>query len=95
MTRLRGLPAALIIGALLLSPRADAGDVRKTQMGGAIQGVPLTLSGLTSTLAGDPLIGSQDGMSTAARFNLPSGVTTDGSSLYVTDTGNKTIRVID
>jgi sugar lactone lactonase YvrE len=53
---------------------------------------PLTVS----TLAGQVLsIGSSDGMGGAARFNYPSGVTTDNSGdLYVADTDNHTIRKI-
>jgi len=31
---------------------------------------------------------------TAARFSAPNGITTDGTNLYVTDTGNSTIRKI-
>lgn len=38
--------------------------------------------------------GSADGTGTAARFNTPGGITTDGMYLYVVDTGNQTIREI-
>ena len=34
------------------------------------------------------------GTGTAARFNSPTGITTDGTFLFVTDTGNDTIRKI-
>jgi len=48
-----------------------------------------------STIAGNVgSIGSADGTSTSARFNLPSRITTDGSNLYVTDFNNRTIRKI-
>lgn len=48
-----------------------------------------------STFAGAAgLPGSADGTGSAARFYQPSGVTSDGSSLYVTDSGNNTIRQI-
>jgi hypothetical protein len=43
--------------------------------------------------AGQP--GSDNGMGAAARFYFPSGITTDGTYLYVTDTSNHTIRKID
>lgn len=38
--------------------------------------------------------GSTDGTGTAALFNGPSGIATDGTSLYVSDAGNNSIRKI-
>src|SRR5437870_8892472 len=38
--------------------------------------------------------GSTDGTGQAARFNDPKGITTDGTNLFVADTGNHTIRKI-
>jgi len=38
--------------------------------------------------------GFSDGIGTTARFNIPQGVTTDGTNLYVADTGNEVIRKI-
>lgn len=47
------------------------------------------------TFAGSPGVpGSTDALGTAARFNGPEGVTTDGEFLYVADRGNHTIRII-
>jgi PKD repeat protein/sugar lactone lactonase YvrE len=52
--------------------------------------------GVVTTLAGAAgQIGSADGVGTAARFSAPRGITSDGTSLYVADTGNFTIRRID
>jgi len=52
-------------------------------------------AGTVSTLAGSPTgTGSADGTGPAARFSLPYGITTDGTNLYVADTGNSTIRKI-
>ncbi|MBI3793985.1 MAG: fibronectin type III domain-containing protein, partial [Nitrospinae bacterium] len=52
-------------------------------------------TGVTTTLAGTPLItGSTDGSGSAALFNFPTGITTDGSNLYVADGSNKTVRKI-
>jgi len=49
-----------------------------------------------TTLAGTPLVSGQtDTIGTAASFDTPSGITTDGTALYVADTGNHTIRKID
>jgi hypothetical protein len=52
-------------------------------------------TGQVTTLAGTGDVpGSADGVGSAARFQNPEGVTTDGTSLYVVDTGNQTIRKI-
>jgi sugar lactone lactonase YvrE len=52
-------------------------------------------TGVVTTLAGSAGVpGSSDGTGTAATFNLPFGVTTDGTNLYVADTGNSTIRQV-
>ncbi len=48
-----------------------------------------------TTLAGSPgSAGSVDGTGTAARFNVPNRITTDGTNLYVTDFNNHTIRKV-
>ncbi|MCB1177789.1 MAG: hypothetical protein KDK36_09440 [Leptospiraceae bacterium] len=44
-------------------------------------------------LAGET--GSTDGTGTTARFNLPCGITTDGTNLFITDSNNHTIRKIE
>jgi hypothetical protein len=66
------------------------------QMGGSIQGIPLSLHGVVTTLAGAAgAYGSADATGTAARFDWPRGVTTDGTNLFVADSDNYTIRGID
>ncbi|GFO65652.1 hypothetical protein M1B72_11470 [Geomonas paludis] len=55
-------------------------------------------TGATSTVAGlAGVTGSADGAGAAARFNYPTGIamSSDNSTLYVSDTGNNTIRSID
>lgn len=53
------------------------------------------VTGAVTTLAGTPGIkGSADGTGAAARFSSPSGITSDGTYLYVSDSGNNTIRKI-
>jgi len=57
----------------------------------------ITSAGVVSTLAGLALSsGSADGTGSSARFYYPAGVAVDGSgSLYVADTFNDTIRMIN
>lgn len=53
-------------------------------------------SGEVSTIAGNSgTSGYQDGTGSVVRFNDPSRITTDGKSLYITDTMNHVIRAID
>lgn len=48
-----------------------------------------------TTLAGTSTVqGSTDGVGAAARFNQPSGITTDGTNLYVSEIGSNNIRKI-
>jgi sugar lactone lactonase YvrE len=54
----------------------------------------LFLSGATTTIAGSGLSGADDGVGVAASFSSPGGITFDGASLFVADTGNHTIREI-
>ena len=66
---------------------ADANNntIRKTVIA---TGAVTTLAGSASTA------GHADGTGAAASFNGPSGITTDGTNLYVADTYNSTIRMI-
>lgn len=50
-------------------------------------------TGVVTTLA-DYENGWADGTTVTARFNYPAGITTDGTNLYVADTGNNAIRQI-
>jgi sugar lactone lactonase YvrE len=51
-------------------------------------------TGVVTTFAGTTSSGSADGIGSLASFNSPSGITTDGINLYVTDTHNGLIRKI-
>ena len=64
------------------------------QMGGSMQGVQLSLSTAVTILAGAVSSGSANGTGTSASFNQPSGITTDGTNLYVADSMNNLIRKI-
>ena len=56
----------------------------------------ITTNGLVTTFAGQPGVsGTADGTGTNAQFNTPSGLAFDGAgNLFVTDTGNGTIRKV-
>jgi DNA-binding beta-propeller fold protein YncE len=55
----------------------------------------ITPAGVVTTLAGNGTAGSADGIGAAARFSYPIGVAVDAfGNVYVTDTGNATIRRI-
>jgi DNA-binding beta-propeller fold protein YncE len=60
-------------------------DIRKINVG----------TRTVTTVAGTANIaGTEDGNGTAAHFNLPTQIATDGSALYVADSGNSAIRRI-
>jgi hypothetical protein len=49
-----------------------------------------------TTIAGQPgITGHEDGIGAAATFYTPSGITSNGESLYIADTGNRLIRKFD
>ena len=52
-------------------------------------------TGVVTTFAGTGSAGSADGTGTAASFNYPQSITHDGTSLFVMDLSNHTIRKID
>jgi sugar lactone lactonase YvrE len=64
-------------------------------MNNAIRQINIATQHVT-TIAGNTagLAGSADGTGNAASFNLPRDITTDGTNLYVADSGNYTIRKI-
>ncbi|MGY9059042.1 MAG: hypothetical protein ACKVHI_04615 [Candidatus Puniceispirillales bacterium] len=51
-------------------------------------------TGVVTTVAGTGSSGSVNGTGTSASFNGPTGLTTDGTNLYVVDRGNHLIRKI-
>jgi DNA-binding beta-propeller fold protein YncE len=54
-----------------------------------------TLNGEVKAVAGNGKAALKDGSYTVASFNQPQGLTRIGDKLYVSDTGNNAIRVID
>ena len=68
------------------TPATIVASVVGTQMGGARQGSPLTLTGNVTTVAGSGAALGQSGIGKLASFKYAlSGVATDGSNLYVTE----------
>lgn len=55
---------------------------------------PNTSTSVVTTFAGTSLVGSTNATGVAASFSMPSGITNDGTNLYVTDTSNNIIRKI-
>ena len=68
--------------------------VEPEQMGGAMQGVELSLSTVVTTIAGTGNTGSADGTGTSASFYSPQGITTDGTNLYVTNRNNLIRQIV-
>ena len=95
--RISLLTLILALTSLLTACGSDSGSSKPNtyQMGGSIQGSPLSLTTAVTTLAGYAgLSGSTDDTGTAARFYIPHSITTDGTNLYVADSYNHTIRQI-
>ncbi|PJA23426.1 MAG: hypothetical protein COX57_13705, partial [Alphaproteobacteria bacterium CG_4_10_14_0_2_um_filter_63_37] len=63
---------------------------------GLIRRVEIATGGVV-TVAGSPysVSGLADGVGASATFSAPNGIVTDGSSLYVSDSGHSAIRRID
>ena len=65
-------------------------------MGGSFQGGELSLSREVSKFSGTGgSSGSTNGTGTSASFDNATGITTDGTNLYVGDTDNHLIRKIE
>ena len=55
----------------------------------------VTTGGVATTLAGTAgTSGTADATGTSAKFNTPTGIVSDGTNLYVADSGNHTIRKV-
>ena len=59
-----------------------------------IRKIVISTGGVTTLAGSAGQSGSIDGSGPAALFNRPVGITSDGTSLYITDTGNNTARKI-
>ena len=52
-------------------------------------------NGTVTTLAGSSQGFADNATGTSARFDIPEGITTDGTNLYISDYGNHRIRKIE
>lgn len=75
--------------------RAEIGQIAGSQIVSAAQDTTLNSLSAESLEAISGVVKSADGAGAAAVFNGPVGITSDGSSLYVSDSGNNTIRKIE
>ena len=97
ITPLQGstLPGAFTVPAGICT---DGTNLYVTDLGdNTIKKIDLSVAGGEVTLfAGSPtgVSGSSDGTGTGATFSTPTGITTDGTYLYVTDLGSILIRKI-
>jgi len=86
ISRLKGPYGVATDGISLYVADGQSNTIRRVSLA---TGTVCTFAG-TASAAG----GSADGVGVAASFYLPSGITTDGTNLYVADSGNNTIRKI-
>jgi hypothetical protein len=71
---------------------SDGQNLYVTQKDHTIRKIVIS-TGVVSTIAGaSGVSGFTDGIGTAARFNNPMGIATDGTSLFIADRGNNVIR---
>jgi hypothetical protein len=69
-------------------------SIRSVQLTGGGAGTVDTLAGSTSGTSGTT-DNATAGQGTSARFSTPAGIATDGTNIYVADSGNHTIRMIE
>ncbi len=83
----------LVAGSSACDESANLRGPVQFQMGGSIQGIPLSLGGTVSTVAGSAYQwGSSDGSGAAAEFAEPYGLTSDGSFLYISEKDGRRVR---
>ncbi len=63
------------------------------RLGHAIRKIVVS-TGVVTTVAGSGVAGAADGTGTAASFNNPNGIVTDGANLYIADQVNGSVRKI-
>ena len=91
------LKVMLCMSILLLVGCGD-GTTPTEDPGGTAPPMPAMLTGNTTTLAGDgtqAVQDSTDGTGATAQFNFPRGITTDGTSLFLSESTGDRIRTID
>ena len=81
--------------AVVTTRGAEISQIDSSQIVSAVQDTTLNSLSAESSVAVSGVVKSADGAGAAAVFNGPAGITSDGSSLYVSDSGNNTIRKIE
>lgn len=99
--RLKNIRIFLVVGAICFAHCGSTNNAVDSTatcspklVGGASTLCPLSLAGSVTTVAGTGTGGSADGIGTSASFTDVTDVTTDGTNLYVVDSGNHRIRKI-
>ncbi len=72
----------------------DGTNLYVTEQSGNVVRKIVIATAVVTTLAGDGNAASTDGTGTAASFNAPQQITTDGTNLYLINEGNHSIRKI-
>lgn len=94
-TNTAGLVDGALAAARFTNPRGiavDGGKIYVADTGN--HRIRLIEGGTVSTLAGS-VAGHADGAALSARFSAPMGLAVDGGKIYVADSGNNRIRVIE
>ncbi|MGO9455157.1 MAG: hypothetical protein ACLQDV_29540 [Candidatus Binataceae bacterium] len=73
----------VLVGRALYVLDTNNSDLRK---------INLDTRAVTTAAGTANISGTEDGPASAAHFNLPTQIASDGSSLFITDSGNSTIR---
>jgi DNA-binding beta-propeller fold protein YncE len=88
------LSVGLVVQSCKKKSSSGSGSSCVPELAGGAGNCSLSLADAVTTLAGSGSSGSTNGTGTAASFNTPAGITSDGTNVYVADSGSNKIRQI-